>query len=61
LVPYARTILVDSIRIPIDSIITIDSIIVTENEVAADLEIVAETASPAEARFSTRAQSLLTR
>jgi len=60
-VPYARTVLVDSVIIPIDSVIPVDSIIVTENVVAADLEIVAETASPAEARFSTRARSLLTR
>jgi len=41
--------------------ITVDSIIVTENEVAASMEIIAETAFPAEARFSTRAQSLFTR
>jgi hypothetical protein len=38
-----------------------DSVNVTENIVAAALEIIAETASPAEARFRTCAQSLLTR
>jgi hypothetical protein len=58
---YARTVLVDSVKIPIGSVIPIDSIIVTENGVAADMEIIAETASPAEARFSMRAWSLLTR
>jgi hypothetical protein len=61
LVPYVRRVLVDSVIIPIDSIIPVDSIIITENKVAADLEIVAETASPADDRFRTRAQSLLTR
>jgi hypothetical protein len=61
LVPYARTVLVDSVIISVDSVITVDSIIVNQNIVAADLEIVAGTASPAEDRFCTRAQSLLIR
>jgi hypothetical protein len=38
-----------------------DSVIITENGVAAALEIVDETASPADALFRMRAQSLLTR
>jgi len=38
-----------------------DSVIVTENGVAADLEIVDETASPDDAWFRMRAQSLSTR
>jgi len=58
---YAPTVLVDSVIIHVDTLIPVDSIIVTENGVAADLEIVAETASPAEARFCTRAQCLMTR
>jgi len=41
--------------------IPVDSVIVNENIVAAALEIIAENASLAEARFRTRAQSLLTR
>jgi hypothetical protein len=61
LVFYARIVLVDSVIIHVDSLIPVDSIIVTENWVAADLEIIAETASPAEVRFRTRAQCLMTR
>ena len=38
-----------------------DLVIITENGVAAALEIVDETASPADALFRMRAQSLLTR
>jgi hypothetical protein len=41
--------------------IPVDSVIVTKNGVAAALEIVDETASPADALFRMRAQSLLTR
>ena len=41
--------------------IPVDSVIVTENGVAAALYIVDETASPADALFRMRAQSLLTR
>jgi hypothetical protein len=41
--------------------IPVDSVIVTENGVAGAFEIVDETASPADAWFRMRAQSLLTR
>ena len=45
MVTYALTVLVDSVIIPVDSVISVDSIIVTENKVAAALEIFADTAS----------------